>query len=119
MKKYLFVAIAAMLAITFSAFTSPKKTPFAIKYYQYVSGTERQFSNWVEITTGTPDPCEYITPEPCWLKIDAVDNVVSEAEFLAAFDAVDGSGTGGTDNQLISDEVSSELVDVDFSLRDE
>lgn len=117
MKKYLLVAIAVVLAISFSAFTSPNKLPFGTKYAQFNGGTERDFSNWSQLSA-TPSVCDVeFTPKACWIKVNAgADDVIQSDEFLAAFDAIDGGAGAG--NNLISDEGSSSVIDINFSLKD-
>jgi len=115
MKRYMFATFAVALAICLSGFTNEKPV-FGIRYLQYDGdGDERSFSNYTQLpNTSDPTDCTFTTPEPCWIEVNAgSNNIISEAEFLAAFDAIDGGAAAG--NGLISDETTG--LDDTFSLK--
>lgn len=64
MKKFLFVAIAAMLAIVFSSFTSVKENSLTTIYYHNGGG-------YVEIPN-YEDACEEGQADQCEIMIDGV-----------------------------------------------
>jgi len=120
MKRNFFATFAVGLAICLTAFAR-EKPAFGIRYLEYDgTGAERTFSNYSQLRFLTDPPtCTWVLyPEPCWIEVNAgSNNIISESEFLAAFDAIDGGA--GPGNGLISDEILSPDLDETFSLTED
>lgn len=89
MKRNLLGLAAVVLAIAVSSFTAKWNTTF---YMVYNSGSQNVMSNYQTPTTTSQDAVlgDDIL---AWISIQSVDTQIDNAEFLAAFGALDESTT--------------------------
>jgi hypothetical protein len=102
MKKNLFGLVAAVIAITLFAFTTPR---FATAYFVYdaANPTPEKLQANYDPQTNNPGEQDGIAVQAWFRGTVANPNNITLGEFSAAFEAVDGD-YGGTDNDLLSDE---------------
>lgn len=87
MKRNLLGVAAVVLAIAVSSFTTKLNTTY---YMVYNSGSQNVMSNYA---APTPDAQDAVlgTDILAWISIESVDSQIDNAEFLAAFTALDES----------------------------
>jgi hypothetical protein len=102
MKKNLFGLVAAVIAITLFAFTTPR---FATAYFVYDAANppaEKAMASY-DPQTNSPGEIDGDAVQAWFRGTVANPNNITLGEFNSAFEAVDGD-YGGLDNDLLSDE---------------
>jgi hypothetical protein len=115
MKKNLFGLVAAVIAITLFAFTTPR---FATVYFVYDPSNppaEKAIASY-DPQTNNPGEQDGDAVQAWFRATVANPNNITLGEFNSAFEAVDGD-YGGTDNDLLSDETIEDATQ--FELRNE
>lgn len=112
MKLKILSAVAVVLAIAASSFTTPRATFYYLIYNG--SGTEKNIANYVTPTT-TLQSHSYTASSPAklnWFRAtDANDNGLSDAEFNSSFETYDQVSTL---SNLLSDEAQDVLDELDL-----
>ncbi|MCS3795953.1 hypothetical protein [Niastella sp. OAS944] len=85
MKRNLLSITALVLAIVASSFTAKWTSLF---YMVFNSGAQNSISNYAAPTTDVQDSV-LGSDVLCWIAIESVDSQIDNAEFLAAFSALD------------------------------
>lgn len=112
MKRNILSLCAAVLAISFIAFSAFKKSEFKLnkkdapsKYVTYDgTGAQNDVSNYNLSTAPTtaPDPCD-LAAQLCWFRVDDLDhdNDIDAADFAASFEIRD---VINDDNNTLNDD---------------
>lgn len=106
MKKYLLGVFAVVLAVGFSAFTkseAPKadKKQTNVHYLIYNSGAQGQVTSYTLSAVGAPAPSCPFAVRLCAIRIVDPNNdgVITQTEFAAVFNVLDGNSNGTLDDQ--------------------
>ncbi|MCS3795952.1 hypothetical protein [Niastella sp. OAS944] len=95
MKRNLLGFAAVVLAIAVSSFTAKLNTTY---YMVYNSGSQNVMSNY-DAPTAEEQDAVIGSDRLAWISIESADSQIDNAEFLAAFSALDANSTSSLDDE--------------------